>query len=84
MSWPSRTLCEVLEEMRMCDTTKNYSYLKGLIEEVQTMGNRMEAALEDFKDLEHSHEQKSEAHKELKEINKKIKVATEKLGKLKD
>lgn len=84
MSWPNRTLCEVLEEMRTCDKTKNYSYLKGLIEEVQTMGNRMEAALEDFNDLERSHEQKSEAHKELKEINKKIKVAEEKLDKLKD
>lgn len=77
MSWPNRTLCEVLEEMRMCDKTKNYSYLKGLIEEVQSMGNRMEGALNDFKDMESSHEQKRKAEKELDKIKKEIEEAKE-------
>ena len=75
MSWRNRNLCEVIEEMRMCDKTRNYSYLKGLIEEVQSMGNRMEAVLEDFKDIENSHEQKREAEKELKKIKKEMKEA---------
>ena len=41
----SRTACEVLEEIRKLDETKNYSYLLGLIEELQSMCNRMEAGL---------------------------------------
>lgn len=49
---PNRTLCSVLHEMRECCKTSNYSYLPGLIEEAQSMGNRMEAALYDKGDLE--------------------------------
>ena len=44
---PNRYLCDVLEEMRVANKTRNYSYLKGLIEEVQVIGNRMEAGLYD-------------------------------------
>lgn len=43
----NRNLCEVFEEMRTMHKTRNYSYLLGLIEEAQTMGNRMEAGLDD-------------------------------------
>ena len=32
----SRTLCSVLEEMRKCFETRNFSPLHGLIEEAQT------------------------------------------------
>ena len=46
---PNRYLCDVLEEMRVANKTRNYSYLKGLIEEVQHAGNRMEAGLYDKK-----------------------------------
>ena len=45
----NRTLCDVLEEMRTCEKTKNFSYLVGLIEEAQSMGNRMESSLWDQK-----------------------------------
>jgi hypothetical protein len=38
--------------MRDCCKTGNYSYLPGLIEEAQSMGNRMEAKLYDLKDHE--------------------------------
>lgn len=47
----NRTLCGVLEEMRKAYETRNFSYLPGLIEEAQRMGNRMEAALSDKHDL---------------------------------
>jgi hypothetical protein len=47
----NRTVCSVLEEMRKCHETRNYTYLIGLIEEAQSMVNRMEAALWDQKDL---------------------------------
>jgi len=49
---PNRTLCGVLEEMREAHKTRNYSYLLGLIEEAQSIGNRMEANLYDKSDLE--------------------------------
>lgn len=48
----NRTLCGVLDEMRKAHKTRNYSYLLGLIEEAQSMGNRMEAGLYDKHDLE--------------------------------
>lgn len=46
---PFRTMCEVLEEMRMCYTVRNFASMLGLIEEVQSMGNRMESALDEYK-----------------------------------
>lgn len=49
---PNRTLCGVLEEMRTAHETHNYSYLLGLIEEAQSMGNRMESGLYDKGDHE--------------------------------
>ena len=49
---PNRTLCDVLAEMRKANETRNYSYFAGLIEEVQSIGNRMEAGLYDKSDLE--------------------------------
>lgn len=47
---PNRTLCAVLDEMRKAYETRNFSYLVGLIEEAQSMGNKMEAALYDKHD----------------------------------
>ena len=58
----NRTVCDVLREMRSANETRNYSYLLGLIEEIQTMVNRMEAALWNQKDIE----QLREEHKPLK------------------
>ena len=46
----SRTICDVLEEMRKCNETRNYAPMSSLIEEVQIMGNRMEAKLSDRRD----------------------------------
>jgi len=53
---PNRFVCDVLKEMRKCNETRNFSYLPGLIEEAQTMVNRMEARLEDYADLMGSYE----------------------------
>ena len=52
MSFPNRTLCEVLTEMRACYKTRNFASLAGLVEEAQSMGNRMEARIDDIKDVE--------------------------------
>lgn len=62
---PNRTLCDVLNEARKCYETRNFSYLLGLIEEAQVMGNKMEAALFDQNDLKY-------AQKELKKVNEKL------------
>lgn len=68
--WINRTLCDTLEEMRTCNVTKNYSYLEGLIEEAQVMGNRMEAKLNDMRDIEDFHAQISKLRKEIKALEK--------------
>ena len=68
--YPNRYLCSVLDEMRSCWKTRNFSGMKGLIEEAQSMGNRMEAALDDVKDVKRMREERSELHDELKELRK--------------
>ena len=45
----NRTACDVLEEMRKCNETRNFCYLPGLIEELQSMCSRMESSLWDQK-----------------------------------
>lgn len=66
----NRTLCTVLKEMRALDKVKNYSGLRGLIEEAQSMANAMESKLEDLRDL--------------KDIKQKIKRARQTLKKLRE
>ena len=73
---PNRTVCSVLEEMRSCGKTGNYSYLPGLIEEVQSLANRMEAALWDQKDFQRLLEEVSKLRKEVKQL----KVEKKQLG----
>ena len=42
----TRTMCDILSNMRDCLKTLNFSYLSGLIEEAQYRAERMENALE--------------------------------------
>ena len=69
----NRYVCEVLEEMRTCTKTLNFAVIPSLIEEVQTMVNRMEMALSDMKDLESLKDDIHEKKEELKVLEKKIK-----------
>lgn len=66
-----RTLCEVLEEMRKCIKTLNFSYLLGLIEEAQVLGNRMEAGLGDKHSIEAYHDDARKARHEFEDLEKK-------------
>ena len=68
----NRYICEVLEEMRTCTKTLNFAVIPSLIEEVQTMANRMEMALSDMKDLETLKDDIHEKKEELKALQKKI------------
>ena len=63
---PNRLLCAVLDEMRDCVKTSNFSYLSGLIEEAQSLGSRMEAHLHDINDF-------NRLHKDIKVLEKKKK-----------
>ena len=74
---PNRTLCAVLEEIRKVHETRNYSYLLSLVEEAQTMGNRMEAGLWDKNDYER-------VRKEVKELKKKRDRLKKKVAKLEE
>ena len=73
----NRYLCDVLDEMRKCVKTLNFSYLSGLIEEVQTLGSRMESKLFDIKDFEHLHEEIRDLKKKKKKLEKEVEALEE-------
>lgn len=74
MFGPSRYICTVLEEMRTCLKTLNFALLPSLIEECQTLANRMESALEDNDGAEQIVERLRELKKEKKALEKEINV----------
>ncbi len=43
-----RVLCSILDDMRNCHKTHNYSYMEALIEELQYRANRMEDRLDRY------------------------------------
>ena len=71
-----RTICGVFEEMRSCNETKNYSYLLGLIEEAQSMANKMESKIDLIKDFE----EMKDKYKELVERKNDLKQDIKKSG----
>ena len=68
----NRYLCDVLSEMRKCVKTLNFSYLLGLIEEAQTLANRMEARLFEIKDYERLHKEIKDLEKKKKKLEKEV------------
>lgn len=82
-SYPNRTICDVLEEMRKCDKTRNYAAVAGLVEEIQSMGNRMEAALEDKKNVETWTEKRAKLKCEINDLMQKRDKLRNELGKKK-
>lgn len=82
--WRNRTFCDVLEEIRMCHKTRNYAHLAGLVEELQTLGNRMESGLGDKKDLKAMNDEWSEKKRELRKLSEEHKCLESKIDKLKE
>ncbi len=74
----NRYVCDVLEEMRTSVKTLNFAMIPSLIEEVQTMVNRMEMALEDMKDLKGLKEEIYDKKKEYETLKDKIKKTEKK------
>jgi cell shape-determining protein MreC len=73
----NRYVCACLEEMRTCIkrwTTEpsvhrvSHRHMKALIEEAQTLVNRMEAGLEDIHDFDKMLKEKRKLKKEIKEL----------------
>jgi len=70
---PNRFLCTVLDEMRTCIKTLNFSYLESLVEEAQLLANRMECKLEDLDDHERLREDISALNKQKQKLRNEIK-----------
>ena len=73
----NRYLCTVLDEMRECVKTLNFSYLLGLIEEVQTLGSRMESNLYEIKDFDRLHEDIRDLKKKKRKLEKEVEALEE-------
>ena len=74
-NYPNRYLCNILEDLRSAHKARNYSYLEGLIEELQWAGNRMEAAIGDMKDIDKWREERSKLKEEINKLEqKKVKL----------
>ena len=67
----NRTVCDVLREMRTAHETNNYSYLLGLIEEVQSMANRMEAGLWDQTEVDGLRKEHSKLKQDINNLEQK-------------
>ena len=66
-----RYLCSILDDMRNCHKTRNYSYLLALIEEVQYRANRMEDRLERVNSVERLEKRYIKLKNEIREMEKK-------------
>ena len=75
----NRYLCDILEEMRTTTKTLNFGMLLGLIEEVQTAGNRMEAALEDNRDADDLRDEIHNLKRERMKLKKEIETLEDKV-----
>lgn len=69
---PNRYICSVLEEMRSCYKTYNFGAMIGLIEEAQSLANRMESVIEDKNDYERYRRECSSKQKEYLKLRDKI------------
>ena len=69
----NRSICAVFEEMRSCNETRNYSYLLGLVEEAQSMANKMESKIDLIKDFEELKDKYKELEERKNDLKKDIK-----------
>lgn len=67
-NYPHRTLCDVFSEMWALHKTRNYASLLALVEEAQSMANRMEAGLYYQKDIEALHKERKRLKASIKEM----------------
>jgi len=80
---PSRYLCDVLDEIKTCYKTRNFTPVEGLVEEARIIGRRMEAALSDQHTLEGMRRALKEAKQELTQLDKEIQAKSELIKEIK-
>lgn len=68
---PNRFYCTVIDEMRACYKTRNFSPIMGLLEELQSIGNRMEAKCGDISEYNSYLDKVKELKREIKELKRK-------------
>ena len=81
MAYPNRYMCSALEEMRTILTKLDIhsidrykSLMAIMIEEVQTMGNRMEASLEDKGDVRKLTEKRAKLRREVEKLKAEVRL----------
>ena len=67
----NRYFCTVIDEMRACYKTRNFSIIMGLLEELQSIGNRMEAKCGDISDYNRYLDEVKELKREIKSLKRK-------------
>lgn len=72
MYGPSRYVCSVLDEMRECMKHLNFALLPSLIEEAQTLFNRMESSISDAGSLPEINEKLDDYKDKRKKLRKEI------------
>lgn len=79
LDMPHRFICEVLDEMRTAIKIHRPDLVIGLIEEAQTLVNRMEAKLGDYSDLGYNLRDASKLRKDLRELRDAADIIEEQL-----
>ena len=64
----TRLMCDVLSDMRQANKSRNYSYLKGLIEEAQYRANRMEDRIYSRNEVERLEKELIKLKSEIKKL----------------
>jgi len=71
--YSTRYLCNILDDMRAMHKTHNYSYIDGLIEELQYRANRMEKVIEDISEMKYQENRRTELKAEIKKLKEEKK-----------
>jgi len=78
----NRFYCTVIDEMRACYKTRNFSIVMGLLEELQSIGNRMEAKCGDISDRNNYLDEVKKLKREIKDLKRKRDKLKRKVGEI--
>jgi len=76
---PHRYVCEVLDEIRTAVKVGRIDMIVGLVEEAQTLVNRMEAKLHDYADVGYNLDEARKLRKTLRELRDQADIIEETL-----
>jgi len=68
----TRYLCDIIEDLRKTYETRNFSYLPGIIEELQYRANRMENYIEIGRELTRMEDRRRTLKEEVKKLEKEL------------